>query len=56
MVLADWDAPGWTRALAGPFDLILANPPYVEADAALAPSVAAHEPAGALFNMFDSFF
>jgi len=49
MVLADWDVPGWAGALDPPFDLILANPPYVEADAALAPSVAAHEPAGALF-------
>jgi len=44
--LADWEAPGWA---AGPFDLILANPPYVEEAAELAPSVRAHEPAGALF-------
>jgi release factor glutamine methyltransferase len=49
MALADWDQPGWANALGGPFDLILANPPYVEADAELSPSVAAHEPAGALF-------
>lgn len=47
--LADWHAPGWTEGLGGPFDLILANPPYVEADAALDPSVRDHEPAGALF-------
>lgn len=49
MLLADWDSPGWQDALGGPFDLILANPPYVESDAALAQSVSAHEPAGALF-------
>jgi len=47
--LADWHVPGWADALGGPFDLILANPPYVEADAALDPSVRDHEPAGALF-------
>ncbi|HEX8056875.1 MAG TPA: peptide chain release factor N(5)-glutamine methyltransferase [Novosphingobium sp.] len=49
MVQADWSRPGWTEALAEPFDLILANPPYVETDAELAPSVRAHEPHGALF-------
>lgn len=48
MVLADWDRPGWAEAL-GVFDLILANPPYVEDGAGLAPSVHAHEPHGALF-------
>lgn len=48
MVLADWDQAGWADDL-GLFDLILANPPYVEDDAAIAPSVRAHEPAGALF-------
>ena len=47
--LADWHAAGWADALNGPFDLVLANPPYVEDDADLAPSVRAHEPAGALF-------
>ena len=46
--LADWSAPGWSDGLA-PFDLILANPPYVEDAAELAPSVRAYEPAGALF-------
>lgn len=50
MIEADWQVPGWTDALGGPFDLILANPPYVENDAALAPSVHAFEPAGALFS------
>jgi len=46
---ADWRESGWTRDLGGPFDLILANPPYVEDDAALAPDVRDHEPAAALF-------
>jgi release factor glutamine methyltransferase len=46
---ADWTAHGWADALGGPFDLILANPPYVEDAADLAPSVHAHEPHGALF-------
>ena len=45
---ADWTRPGWSDGL-GQFDLILANPPYVEAEAALAPCVRAFEPAGALF-------
>ena len=49
MLQADWDEPGWSDQLGGAFDLILANPPYVEEDAALAPSVRDYEPAGALF-------
>jgi release factor glutamine methyltransferase len=49
MALADWDRPGWAVDLGGPFDLILANPPYVEETADIAPSVRDHEPAGALF-------
>lgn len=44
----DWDNPGWAAGL-GQFDLILANPPYVEIDAPLARTVRDHEPAGALF-------
>ena len=44
----DWTAPGWTAGLGG-CDLVLANPPYVETTAELAPSVRDHEPAGALF-------
>lgn len=48
MVLRDWTQSGWADDL-GQFDLILANPPYVETDADLAPSVRAHEPAVALF-------
>ncbi|MFM2302158.1 MAG: peptide chain release factor N(5)-glutamine methyltransferase [Pseudomonadota bacterium] len=46
--MADWHQPGWADQF-GTFDLILANPPYVELTAELAPSVRAHEPAGALF-------
>jgi release factor glutamine methyltransferase len=48
IIAGDWNRLGWSNAL-GPFDLVLANPPYVETDAALAPSVCAHEPAEALF-------
>ena len=48
MVIGDWDQPGWADALE-PFDLILANPPYVEEDAAIEPDVRKWEPAGALF-------
>lgn len=48
ILAGDWTQKGWAEGL-GRFDLILANPPYVEADADLAPSVRAHEPAEALF-------
>ncbi|MET0180738.1 MAG: peptide chain release factor N(5)-glutamine methyltransferase [Novosphingobium sp.] len=44
----DWETPGWRTGLAR-FDLILANPPYVEDAAALAPQVRRFEPAGALY-------
>jgi release factor glutamine methyltransferase len=44
----DWHAPGWADSL-GTFDLILCNPPYVEADAVLDRQVADFEPASALF-------
>jgi release factor glutamine methyltransferase len=44
----DWHAPGWAEGL-GTFDLILCNPPYVEAAAALDPQVRDWEPATALF-------
>lgn len=46
--LADWTEPGWADGL-GRFDLVLANPPYVEDAAQLDPQVRDHEPAGALF-------
>ncbi len=39
----------WATALAGRFDLVLANPPYVETGAQLARDVRDHEPASALF-------
>lgn len=48
ILAADWEQSGWADGL-GQFDLILANPPYVEDAAELAPSVRTHEPAGALF-------
>ena len=39
----------WGEGIEGRFDLVLANPPYVSADADLPPDVADHEPAAALF-------
>ncbi|MET4133174.1 release factor glutamine methyltransferase [Porphyrobacter sp. MBR-155] len=44
----DWHAWGWADGL-GTFDLVLCNPPYVEADAALDRQVRDYEPASALF-------
>lgn len=44
----DWTGPAWSMGL-GACDLVLANPPYVETDAALASDVRKYEPAGALF-------
>ncbi len=44
----DWTQPGWSDAL-GRFDLVIANPPYVEDGASLDPSVRDHEPHVALF-------
>lgn len=44
----DWTQRAWADGL-GRFDLVLANPPYVETDAELASSVRVHEPAEALF-------
>lgn len=49
MVEADWHKHGWAEPLGGPFDLILANPPYVETAAKLDSSVRDYEPASALF-------
>lgn len=46
--VADWTQKGWAADF-GTFDLILANPPYVETAADLAPQVREFEPAGALF-------
>jgi release factor glutamine methyltransferase len=44
----DWSERGWAAEL-GQFDLVLANPPYVEDDAPIAPDVRQWEPDGALF-------
>ncbi|MEO0032548.1 MAG: peptide chain release factor N(5)-glutamine methyltransferase [Pseudomonadota bacterium] len=44
----DWTQAGWTSGL-GTFDLILANPPYIETGEPLALSVEAYEPHDALF-------
>lgn len=44
----NWTREGWATGL-GPFDLILANPPYVEFDADLSRDVRDYEPATALF-------
>lgn len=46
--IADWTEPGWAANL-GLFDLILANPPYVEESADIGRSVRDFEPEGALF-------
>jgi release factor glutamine methyltransferase len=48
MAAADWRQADWAIGL-GRFDLILANPPYVEEGAELARSVRAFEPTEALF-------
>jgi len=45
---ADWHQSGWADGL-GQFDLILANPPYVEDSAELDASVRSFEPGSALF-------
>lgn len=42
--LGNWDVAG-----TGTFDLVLCNPPYIEAGADLPPDVADYEPAAALF-------
>ena len=39
----------WARGVGEAFDLVLINPPYVAEDAELAPEVAEHEPAEALY-------
>lgn len=46
--LADWTQSDWDEGL-GQFDLVIANPPYVEEGAELAPDVREYEPAQALF-------
>ena len=44
----DWHEAGWSAGL-GQFDLIIANPPYVETGADIPPSVRSFEPEVALF-------
>lgn len=46
---ASFRAGDWGAGIAGPFDLILCNPPYIGDAEPLMPDVADHEPAGALF-------
>lgn len=46
---AEFRRGDWGEGIGERFDLILSNPPYVEADAALPPGVARFEPAGALY-------
>ncbi len=48
MRLGDWHQPNWAEDL-GRFDLIMANPPYVEDGATLEREVRDWEPPGALF-------
>jgi release factor glutamine methyltransferase len=44
--LGDWRQAGWTAALGEPFDLVVSNPPYIEAGTigGLMPEVARFEP------------
>lgn len=50
LVRGDWRHPGWEHELGGPFDLVVSNPPYIEASAidGLMPEVARFEPREAL--------
>jgi release factor glutamine methyltransferase len=46
---ASFQVGDWAEGITGPYDLILANPPYIEAGTILDRQVAEHEPAAALF-------
>lgn len=46
---AAFRASDWAVGIDERFDVVLANPPYIEADAALMPDVVDHEPGSALF-------
>ncbi len=50
LLLGDWRQPGWHDRLGGPFDLLVSNPPYIEAAAiaGLMPEVGRFEPRLAL--------
>ena len=50
---AEWRVGDWAEELRGPFELILCNPPYVEAGAALPRDVSEWEPHDALFAGVD---
>ena len=45
----DFRLGNWAEGVDTPFDLVLANPPYIESDAVLPRDVAEHEPHSALF-------
>ena len=47
---AEFRLGNWAAGLSGRFDLILCNPPYIEANVALPPSVEGFEPHSALFS------
>lgn len=48
-MLLDWGQADWISCLDGPFDLILANPPYIATAVTLSAEVADFEPHAALF-------
>lgn len=48
IVRADWREAGWADDL-GQFEIVIANPPYVETSATLDPDVIEYEPPSALF-------
>lgn len=50
LLCADATAPDLLADLDGTVDLLVANPPYIPAGAALEPEVAQHDPAHALFG------
>ena len=57
LVSGDWRLPRWTDRLAGPFDLIVSNPPYIEGATIdrLMPEVSRFEPRLALDGGADGF-
>jgi release factor glutamine methyltransferase len=50
LLLGDWREQGWRSRVGGPFDLLVSNPPYIEAGAmaGLMPEVSRFEPKLAL--------
>jgi len=53
LVRADVTQPGLLTELDGQVDLVVANPPYVPDDSAVAPEVAQHDPPNAVFGGAD---